>query len=100
MLGKWFISNELKCTYLAVYELRSDFMASMKSVFVWETAMNTQRRCDRMSKITENWLNIAAFGYMDHYNISNVAPTEPRKMSERNIFLLQPIERQLICKLT
>ena len=28
-----------------------------------------------MSKITENWVNTAAFGHTEHYNISNVAPT-------------------------
>ena len=50
--------------------------------------MNTQRQCVRMSKITENWLNIAVFGHMEHYNRSNVAPTESYKMSEHNIFLL------------
>ena len=48
--------------------------------------MSTQQRCGRMSKITENWLNTAAFGHMEHYNISNVAPTESYKMSERNNF--------------
>ena len=31
---------------------------------------------------------------MEHYNISNVAPTESHKISERNIFLLQPFEHQ------
>ena len=62
--------------------------------------MNTQRRCDRMSKITENWLNSAVFGHMEHYNRSNVAPTESYKMSEHNIFLLQPFEQQQICKPT
>ena len=61
---------------------------------VWETNMNTLRRCGRMSKITENWLNTAAFGYMEHYNISNVAPTESYKMSECNIFLPQPTTLQ------
>ena len=49
-----------------------------------------------MCKITENWLNIAAFGHMEHYNISNVAPTESHKMSERNIFPLQPFEHKQI----
>ena len=38
--------------------------------------MNTQRRCGRMSKTTENWLNAAVFGHMEHYSISNVPPTE------------------------
>ena len=37
---------------------------------------------------------------MEQYNISNVAPTESYKMSERNIFLLQPFEQQQICKPT
>ena len=67
---------------------------------VWETTMNTQRRCGRMSKITENWLNTAVFGHMEHYNRSNVAPTESYKMSEHNIFLLQLFEHQPICKPT
>ena len=62
--------------------------------------MNNQRRCGRTCKITENWLNIAAFGHMEHHNISNVAPTESHKMSERNIFLLQPFEHQQIYKPT
>ena len=117
--------------------------------------MNTQQRCGRMSKITENWLNTAAFVHMEHYNIEsrdsptvwclcaffpivpqfyvpfyvkrkkmdnfmcllefecakrlrahsqaipeNVAPAESCKMSERNIFLLQPFEHQHICKPT
>ena len=35
---------------------------------------------------------------MEHYNISNVAPTESHKMSERNIFPLQPFEHKQICK--
>ena len=55
--------------------------------------MNTQRRCGRMSKITENWLNTAVFGHMKHYNTSNVASTESYKMSEHNIFLLHPFDR-------
>ena len=62
--------------------------------------MNSQRRCGRMSKITENWPNTATSGHMEHYNISNVAPTESYKMSERNIFLLQPFLHQQICKPT
>ena len=62
--------------------------------------MNTQRRCGRMSKITENWLNAAVFGHMEHYNRSNVATTELYKLSEHNIFLLQPFEQQHICKST
>ena len=62
--------------------------------------MNTQRRCGRMSKITENWLNTAAFGHIEQYNISNAAPTESYKISERNIFLLQLFEHQQICKPT
>ena len=53
-----------------------------------------------MSKITETWLNTAAFGHIQHYNISNVAPTVSYKMSERNIFLLQPFEPQQICEPT
>ena len=67
---------------------------------VWEATMNTQRRCGRMSKITENWLNTAVFGHTEHYNRSNVASTESYKMSEHNIFLLQPFEPQQICKPT
>ena len=62
--------------------------------------MNNQRRYGRMCKITENWLNTVAFGHMEHYDISNVAPTESHKMFERNIFLLQPFEHQQICKPT
>ena len=62
--------------------------------------MNNQRRCGRMSKITENWLNTAVFDLMEHYKRSNVAPTESYKMSEHNIFRLQPFEHQLICKST
>ena len=62
--------------------------------------MNNQQRCGRMCKITENWLKTAAFVHMEHYNISNIAPTESHKMSERNIFLLQPFEHQQICKPT
>ena len=62
--------------------------------------MNNQRRCGRMCKITDYWLNTAAFGHMEHYDISNVAPTESDKMSERNIFLLQPFEHKQICKPT
>ena len=62
--------------------------------------MNTQQRCGRMSKITENWLNAAVFGHMEHFNRSNVAPTESYKMSEHNIFLLQPFKYQQICKPT
>ena len=60
--------------------------------------MNNQPRSVRMFKITEYWLDTAAFGHMEHYDISNVAPTESHKMSERNIFLLQPFEHQQICK--
>ena len=60
--------------------------------------MNTQRQCGRMSKITENWLNTAVFGHMEHYNRSNVAETESNKVYEHNIFLLQPFEHQQICK--
>ena len=60
--------------------------------------MNTQKRCGRLSKITENWLNTAVFGHMEHYNRWNVAPTESYKMSEHIIFLLQPFEHQQICK--
>ena len=67
---------------------------------VWETIMNNQRRCGRMCKITENWLNTAAFGHMEHYNISNVAPTESHTVSERNISLLQPFEHKQISKST
>ena len=80
----WFISSE--------FEFTLNWKAS------W--FMNYQRRCGRMCKITEHWLNTAAFGHMEHYNISNVAPTESHKMSERNIFLLQPFEHQQICKPT
>ena len=60
--------------------------------------MYTQRQYGRRSKITENWLNAAAFGHMEHCKISSVAPTESYKMSERNIFLLQLFEHQQICK--
>ena len=62
--------------------------------------MNTQRRRGRISKITENWLNTAVFGHLEHYNRSNVAPTELYKMSEHKIFLLQPFEHQHNCKST
>ena len=62
--------------------------------------MNTQRRCGRMSKITENWLNTAVFGQMEHRNRSNVPPTESHKMSEHHIFLLQPFQHQQSCKST
>ena len=62
--------------------------------------MNTQQRSGHVSKITENWLHTAAFGHIQHYNISNVAPTESYKMSERNIVLLQPFEPQQICEPT
>ena len=62
--------------------------------------MNTQQRCGRMSKITEICQNSAAFGHIQHYNISNAAPSESYKMSERNIFLLQPVEPQQICEHT
>ena len=48
--------------------------------------MNTQGRCRCMSKITENWLNTAVFGHMEHYNRSNEAPTESHNMSEHNMF--------------
>ena len=43
--------------------------------------MNTQWRCGCMSKITENALNAAVFGHMEHYNRSNVAPTESYKIT-------------------
>ena len=62
--------------------------------------MNNQQRCGRMCKITEHWLNTAAFGHMENYNISNEAPTESDKVSERNIFLLQTFDHKLICKST
>ena len=73
-----------------VDELRSNFWQAWNQYLhkEWETTMNTQRRCGRMSKITENWLNSAVFGHMEHHNRSNVAPTESYKMSEHNIFLL------------
>ena len=85
-----------------VNEPRSNFMTSMKPVFAKSVrkTMNNQRRCGRMCKITEHWLNTAAFGHMEHHNISNVAPTVSDKMSERNIFLLQPFEHKQICKPT
>ena len=38
---------------------------------VWETTMNTQRPCGRMSEITENWPNTAVYGHMERYNKSN-----------------------------
>ena len=62
--------------------------------------MNNQRRRGRVCKVTENWLNTATVGHMEHYNILNVAPTESHKMSERNIVLLQPLEHQQLCKPT
>ena len=62
--------------------------------------MNNQRRRGRMCKITENWLNTAAIGHVEHYNISNVAPTKSDKMSERNVFLLQPFKHKQTCKPT
>ena len=62
--------------------------------------MNNQRRRGRICKITESWLNTAAFGHMEHYNISKVAPTESHNMYERHIFLLQPFKHQQICKST
>ena len=62
--------------------------------------MNTQRRCGRMSKIIENWPNTAVFGHMEHYKRSNIAPTESHKMSEHNLFLLQPFDNQQICQST
>ena len=62
--------------------------------------MNTQQRCSRMSKITETRLNTSAFGHIQYHNISNVALIESYKMSERNIFLLQPFEPQQICEPT
>ena len=60
--------------------------------------MIIQRRCGGMSKIIENWLNTAAFGHMDRYYISKVAPIESYKMFECNIFLTKPFEHQQICK--
>ena len=45
-------------------------------------------------------MNIAAFGHMEYNYILNVAPTESYKMSECNIFLLQPFEHQQIFKPT
>ena len=60
--------------------------------------MNTQRRCGRMSKITENWLNTTVFVHMEHYDKLNVAPTESQKMSKHNIFFLQSFEHQQIHK--
>ena len=47
-----------------------------------------------------NWLNTAASGHMERCNLSNVAPTESCKMSERNIFLLQLFEYQQTYKPT
>ena len=52
--------------------------------------MNNQRRRGRLSKIIEKWLNTAVIGHMEHYNRSNVAPTESHKMSEQNVFIRQP----------
>ena len=60
--------------------------------------MNSQRRCECMSKITENIMNTSASGHMEHYDISNVAPTEPCKISELNIFRIQPFVGQQACK--
>ena len=37
---------------------------------------------------------------MEYYDIMNVAPTQSHKMSEHNIFLLEPFEHQQICKST
>ena len=45
-------------------------------------------------------MNIASFGYMEHHNISKVAPTESYNTSERDILLLQPFEHQQTCKPT
>ena len=61
-----------------VYELRSNFWQAWNQSLhkVWETTMNTQQRCGRMSKITENWLNIAVFGHMEHFNRSNVGSSD------------------------
>ena len=86
----------------AVYELKSNFWQAWNQSLhgEWETTMNTQRQCGRMSKITENWLNTTVFGHVEHFNTLNVAPTESYKMSENNIFLLQPFEHQQICKST
>ena len=79
-----------------VYDLRSNFMASMKPAFAQSVRNDYEYECGRMFKSSENWLNTAAFGHMEHYNIKNVAPTASYKMSERNIFLLQPFEHQQI----
>ena len=83
MLGKWswFISSEFKFTLIWQVSWFMNlgvilWQAWNRSLHkVWETIMNNQRRCGRMCKITEHWLNTAAFGHMEHYNISNVAPT-------------------------
>ena len=85
-----------------VYELRSNFWQAWNQSLhkEWETTINAQRRYGRMSKITGNWLNTVVFGYMELYNRWNVAPTESFKMSEHNIFLLQPFEHQPSCKCT
>ena len=55
--------------------------------------MNTQRRCGRVSKITENGL--AVLGHMEHYNISNVTPTVWNKVCECKVFLLQPFNSSI-----
>ena len=60
--------------------------------------MHTQ--CGRLPEIRENWLNATAFGHTEHCNISNVAPTESYKMSQRNIFLIQPLEHQQAANLS
>ena len=65
---------------------------------VWETTMNNQRWCGRVFKITEYWLNTGLFGHMEHYDRSNVAPTEWYNMSEHHMFLLQPFQYQQIGK--
>ena len=84
------------------YELRSNFVQAWNQSLhkEWERTMNAQRWCGRMSKITENWQNTAVFGHMEHYNRSNVAPTESYKLSAHIIFLLQLFEHHQSCKST
>ena len=98
----WFIPSKFEFTVLLQI---SWFMKlwqawNQTSHKEWETTVNVQRWCGRMSKITENWRNTAVFGHREHYNRSNVAPTESHKMSEHNMFLLQPFEHQQSCKST
>ena len=66
-----------------VYELRSNFVASMKPVF----AKSVRNGYENPTKI---WSQVQNHRKLTEYNTSNVAPAESYKMSERNVFLLQP----------